>query len=71
MERKMPYPKISLGPMDSPALVLDADEVRALAWAEIAGLIEINADGSWQPTAFGRAQLLKLDRGDNEPDRRH
>ena len=36
-------------------------EVRTLGWAEIAGLIEINPDGSWRPTEFGWAQLLKLE----------
>jgi hypothetical protein len=37
-------------------------EARTLGWAEIAGLIEIRADGSWRPTDFGWAQLLKLER---------
>jgi hypothetical protein len=35
---------------------------RTLQWAEISGLIEVAADGSWRPTAFGRRQLLKLER---------
>jgi hypothetical protein len=34
---------------------------RTLEWAEIAGLIEVSSDGSWRPTAFGKAQLLKLE----------
>ena len=33
---------------------------RNLEWAQIAGLIEIGADGSWRPTAFGKEQLRAL-----------
>jgi hypothetical protein len=33
---------------------------RNLEWAQIAGLIEISADGSWRPTAFGKEQLRAL-----------
>jgi hypothetical protein len=39
-----------------------APNARTLQWAEIAGLIAIGADGSWQPTEFGKALLLKLER---------
>jgi hypothetical protein len=38
------------------------DAARTLAWAEIAGLIDISPDGSWRPTAFGKVQLMKLER---------
>jgi hypothetical protein len=38
------------------------DAARTLQWAEIAGLIDIRPDGSWHPTALGKAQLLRLER---------
>jgi hypothetical protein len=55
----------------APAVVLEDEEARTLEWAEIAGLIEIRADGSWEPTAFGRAQLLKLMSGEDGKSRSH
>jgi hypothetical protein len=37
-------------------------EPRTLEWEEIAELIEIRPDGSWQPTTFGWAQFLDTER---------
>jgi hypothetical protein len=34
------------------------EEVRTLEWVEIAGLIEIDSDGSWRPSSFGKAHLM-------------
>jgi hypothetical protein len=51
--------------MGSGACQAAQQERRVLQWAEIAGLIEISADGSWRPTAFGKAQLFKLERDQN------
>lgn len=34
------------------------DNARAMEWAEIAGLIEINEDGSWRPSERAKAWLL-------------
>ena len=38
------------------------EDARTLEWAEIAGLIDIGPDGSWQPTPFGKQRLLALER---------
>lgn len=35
------------------------DNARAMAWAEIAGLIDINEDGSWQPSAEAQTWLSR------------
>ena len=39
-----------------------AVEPRTLEWEEIAELIEVRPDGSWQPTTFGWAQFLDTER---------
>ena len=52
--------------------VLDDDEARNLEWVEIAGLIEISADGSWRPTSYGWQQMAKLrEREAKGPSRSH
>jgi hypothetical protein len=55
----------------APAIILDDEEARTLAWAEIAGLIEIDADGSWKPTAFGWQQMRKLQRDEDSAGGSH
>jgi len=32
----------------------------ALAWAEVAGLVEVNGDGSWKVTELGKAGLMRV-----------
>jgi hypothetical protein len=41
-------------------------EHRAIGWAEIAGLVEVFADGSWVPTARAMQYLERERNGDPE-----
>jgi hypothetical protein len=43
--------------MHPPAQQTPASTREALAWAEVAGLVRINADGSWSATDLAKAAL--------------
>ena len=43
------------------------ESAAALAWAEVAGLIEIHPNGSWRLTAFGQTRLLQLESEESNP----
>lgn len=47
----------------------DDDNHRTLQWAEIAGLIDIQPDGSWEPTAYAKKWML-THAGDKRHDAR-
>lgn len=51
---------LSTGNCSNPTFDRSLDATNVLRWAELVGIIEIRADGSWKLTEVGRSQAKNL-----------